>query len=57
MSDSRLPMPLQDLVPREAVEDCPTKFTKMPAAELLAVSVRGEQLTRILLQHYCPDLH
>lgn len=56
MNDSRLPMPLKDLVPREAVERCPTKFAKMSAADLTAVSVRGEQLTRLLLSHYCPDL-
>lgn len=56
MSDSRLPVPVRDLVPREAVERYPTNFAKMAAADLTAVSVRGEQLTRVLLRHYCPDL-
>ena len=56
MVDSHLPVPLRDLVPREAVEQYPTNFAKMAAADLTAVSVRGEQLTRVLLGHYCPEL-
>lgn len=57
MIDAHLPVPVHDLVPREAVERYPTNFAKMPAADLRAVSVRGEQLTRVLLGHYCPELH
>lgn len=56
MDDYRLPVPLEDLVPREAVERYPTNFAKMTVRDLTAVSVRGEQLTRVLLSHYCPDL-
>lgn len=56
MSDDRLPVPLRDLVPREAVETCPTNFARMVTRDMRAVSVRGEQLTRVLLSHYCPGL-
>jgi NTE family protein len=56
MKDGNLPVPLADLVAREEVERYPTNFAKMPVASLNAISVRAEQLTRVLLTHYCPDL-
>ncbi|GAA3756130.1 hypothetical protein GCM10022240_06250 [Microbacterium kribbense] len=56
MRDERLPVPLADLVPRSQVEKYPTNFAPMKAAELDAIAVRGEQLTRTLLSVYAPDI-
>ncbi|MEV5413169.1 ThiF family adenylyltransferase [Thermopolyspora sp. NPDC052614] len=54
--DGRLPFPLADLVPREAVVEYPTNFARMTAENLHLIATRGEQLTRILIEHYCPQL-
>lgn len=56
MPDTRLPMPVSDLVPAEDVRRYPTDFGAMSLPELDAISLRGEQLTRTLLAHYCPAL-
>ena len=56
MEDENLPVPVEDLVAREDVEGYRTDFAAMPAASLNAISVRADQLTRVLLAHYCPDL-
>jgi NTE family protein len=56
MPDSRLPVPMSDLVPVERVRDYPTNFRAMSGSDLSAISTRGEQLTRALLSHYCPQL-
>ena len=56
MRDDRLPMPMADLVPREAVADYPTDFRAMSREALHALSTRGEQLVRALLPHYCSSL-
>lgn len=56
MRDERLPAPLADLVPRERVFDYPTNFKAMSQGNLDALSGRGEQLVRVLLNHYCPEL-
>lgn len=56
MIDQRLPMPVADLVPRSAVADYPTNFASMDSRSLTALTTRGEQLTRLLISHYCPDL-
>ncbi|MBF6212149.1 patatin-like phospholipase family protein [Nocardia puris] len=56
MSDAKLPVPVHDLVAREQVERYPTNFAKMAWPEIHAITVRGEQLTRVLLGHYCPSL-
>lgn len=56
MNDGNLPVPVHDLVSRDSVERYPTNFTSMTDASLNAISVRAEQLTRVLLSHYCPDL-
>jgi NTE family protein len=45
-----------DLVPHERVATYPTDFRAMSQDDIDALAVRGEQLTRVLLQHYCPDL-
>jgi len=56
MPDARLPVPVVDLVPAEAVRHHPTNFRAMSQSALEAISLRGEQLTRTLLAHYCPAL-
>jgi NTE family protein len=56
MRDDKLPMPLADLVPRAAVVRCPTNFKAMPPSVLDLLITRGEQLTRVLLDYYCPHL-
>lgn len=56
MIDWRLPMPVADLVPRSAVADYPTNFAAMDSQSLTALTTRGEQLTRLLISHYCQDL-
>lgn len=45
-----------DLVPREAVKDYPTDFNPMSATNIRLLSDRGEQLTRLLLEAYAPDM-
>ncbi|WP_239337034.1 patatin-like phospholipase family protein [Frankia sp. CiP3] len=54
--DDRLPPAVTDLVPRERVVNCPTNFRAMPQADLEALTKRGERLTRILLDQFCPGL-
>ncbi len=56
MDDSHLPVPVADLVPFEKVRDYPTDFRAMGDHDIEALALRGEQLTRTLLSHYCPDL-
>lgn len=56
MRDERLPVPVADLVPREAVAAYPTNFAKMNAHHLHAITTRAEQLTRTLIDFYCPIL-
>lgn len=56
MRDSRLPVYLPDLVAREDVFNYPTNFAPVTPVDLDALTTRGEQLTRILLDFYCPRL-
>jgi NTE family protein len=56
MLDERLPMPAAGLVPRSAVARYPTNFAAMDSQSLTALTTRGEQLTRLLVSYYCPDL-
>jgi NTE family protein len=56
MPDERLPIPVADLIPAETVRHYPTNFRAMTEEDLEAISLRGEQLTRTLLAHYCPSL-
>ncbi|MDW5327184.1 hypothetical protein [Plantactinospora sp. KLBMP9567] len=56
MDDSRLPIPIADLVERGQVAAYPTNFARMAPADLQAVAIRGEQLTRTLIEFYCPQL-
>lgn len=54
--DAALPTPPCDLVPRDDVCRYPTDFAAMPKNMIARISLRGEQLTRLLLAHYCPEL-
>ncbi len=54
--DKRLPWAPPDLVAREDVVDYPTDFSPMTSTDIERISLRGEQLTRLLLDHYCPNL-
>ncbi|KXX55069.1 patatin-like phospholipase family protein [Rhodococcus sp. LB1] len=54
--DDKLPVHLADLVPRSAVINYGTNFKKVGPDDLAAITIRGEQLTRVLLAHYCPEL-
>jgi predicted acylesterase/phospholipase RssA len=56
MQDSRLPVPVPELVERSIVSSYPTDFARMSAEHLGAITTRGEQLTRALVDHYCPAL-
>lgn len=56
MQDSRLPVPVPDLVERSRVANYPTNFSRMSAADIGAVTTRGEQLMRALIDFYCPVL-
>jgi predicted acylesterase/phospholipase RssA len=56
MPDERMPVPIADLVPDEDVRQYPTNFRAMPEDAMETISLRGEQLTRTLLAHYCPTL-
>lgn len=56
MHDLRLPAPIPDLVPRDRVFKYPTNFAAMTRDDLAALTTRGEQLTRALIDTYCPEL-
>jgi len=55
-NDSDLPCPPKDLVPRDATFDYPTDFDPMSQKDLEILALRGEQLTRNLIETYCPEL-
>lgn len=54
--DKKLPCPPPDLVPRDATFDYPTDFDPMSQEDLDRIAMRGEQLTRNLIETYHPDL-
>jgi NTE family protein len=54
--DRALPFQPADLVRREEVSGYPTNFAAMNDENMSRISMRGEQLTRILLSYYCPEL-
>ncbi|QKW36280.1 patatin-like phospholipase family protein [Actinomadura sp. NAK00032] len=56
MQDRTLPVPVADWIPREKVISYPTNFRAVPAEAFRHLTLRGEQLTRVLLAHYCPEL-
>lgn len=54
--DERLPTQPPGLVRRDDVVHYPTDFSPMSDVDIDLLSKRGEQLTRLLLEHYCPNL-
>lgn len=54
--DETLPYRPADLVPRDAVMGYPTDFAPMTEDDIRLLSMRGEQLTRLLIEYYCPEL-
>jgi len=54
--DAKLPYRPPDLVTREEVVNYPTNFAAMAQRDIEKISLRGEQLTRILLEYYLPNL-
>lgn len=56
LHDQRLPWAPPQLVPRRAVEGYPTDFSAMSETNIALLADRGEQVTRLLLSHYCPEL-
>ncbi len=54
--DRSLPWRPAELISREAVADYPTDFRAMNQEALDLLAGRGEQLTRLLIEAYCPQL-
>jgi NTE family protein len=54
--DEKLPWQPSGLIPRAAVIDYPTNFSPMSDVWIDRLSSRGEQLTRLLVSHYLPDI-
>lgn len=54
--DRKLPYRPGNLVERDKTFDYPTDFNPMSDDDIELLSKRGEQLTRILLEHYHPNL-
>lgn len=54
--DGTLPYIPPDLIRREQVYGYPTDFSAMDQRDIHAISLRGEQLTRLLIDRYCPEL-
>jgi len=54
--DNRLPHAPAGLIPRSAVEHYPTDFSPMSETDRERLAGRGYQLTRLLLDHYCPEI-
>ena len=54
--DRDLPWRPPNLVRRDEVANYPTDFAAMDAATVELLASRGEQLTRLLIDAYCPEL-
>ena len=54
--DERLPYIPKNLIPREQVHDYPTDFSPVREEMIQRLAIRGEQLTRLLVDRYVPDL-
>lgn len=55
-NDASLPAEPPDLIRREAVRAYPTDFARMAGRDIDLLTGRGEQLTRLLVSRYLPDL-
>jgi hypothetical protein len=56
MADSDLPYPLSDLVTQNRVASLDASLCPLSESELDLLATRGEQLVRMLLPLWCPDL-
>ena len=54
--DERLPVMPPDLILRSEVISYPTDFAPMATEDMVSLSSRGEQLTRVLIERYCSAL-
>ena len=54
--DSSLGLQPSGFVKREQVKNYPTNFSPMKQRDIDRLALRGEQLTRMLLDRYCPEL-
>ena len=54
--DDRLPIRPPDLILRESVIDYPTNFSPMSEKNIKLLAGRGEQLTRLMIEHHAPHL-
>lgn len=54
--DHRLPYHPSNLVPRNQVANYPTDFSPMSDDTIASLAARGEVLTRLLIERYCPEL-
>jgi NTE family protein len=54
--DTSLPFQPPHLIRRDEVIGYPTNFCSMPDSKIDLISRRGEQLTHLLLSHYCPEM-
>lgn len=54
--DEQLPWKPADLIPRNEVMDYPTNFAPMSDAWIDKLSARGEQLTKLLVVYYLPEI-
>jgi NTE family protein len=55
-NDASLPILPPDLVRRDQVRNYPTDFARMNPRDIELLTGRGEQLTRLLVSRYLPDL-
>jgi NTE family protein len=55
-NDDVLPIRPTDLVTRDQVVDYPTNFSKMKAQDIDLLTTRGEQLTRLMIEHHSPAI-
>ena len=55
-ADNRLPAPPPDLIRRDEVAAYPTNFAPMRQKDIDRLTLRGEQLTRLLITRYLPQL-
>lgn len=56
-NDEVLPIRPADLVTRDQVVNYPTDFSAMSKRDLLLLSTRGEQLTRLVIEKRCPEIN
>ena len=45
-----------DLITRQEIADYPTDFAAMSDETIALLAGRGEQLTRMLIDRWCPEL-